>query len=126
MKIALQGVFQTEGGLDQNTDRIEKILYLLNSALDRAPGGTPPFGTELRSNIEQIELDLGFDRIRIDTTNKLHTDLINFLDASVSKVENIDLTETITLLLNQQLALEASFQVFARIRQLSLNNFLAF
>ncbi|MCH7550153.1 MAG: hypothetical protein IIA35_00370 [Proteobacteria bacterium] len=125
MKITLQGVFQTEGGLDQNTDRIEKILFLLNSALDRAPpGGTPPFGTELSSNIEQIERDLGFDRVLIDTTNTLHADLISFLDGSVSKVEDINLTEAITILLNQQLALEASFQVFARIRQLSLSNFL--
>lgn len=125
MKITLQGVFQTEGGLDQNTDRIEKILFLLNSALDRAPpGGTPPFGTELSSNIEQIERNLGFDRVLIDTTNTLHTDLISFLDGSISKVENINLTEAITILLNQQLALEASFQVFARIRQLSLVNFL--
>ena len=125
MKITLQGVFQTEGGLDQNTDRIEKILFLLNSALDRAPpGGTPPFGTELSSNIEQIERNLGFDRVLIDTTNTLHTDLISFLDGSVSKVENINLTEAITILLNQQLALEASFRVFARIRQLSLVNFL--
>ncbi len=124
MKIILQGVFQTEGGLDQNTDRIDKALFLLNSALDRAPGGTPPFGAELSSNIEQIEVDLGFDRVRIDTTNKLHADLISFLDGSVSNVENINLTETISILLDQQLALEASFQVFARIRQLSLNNFL--
>jgi len=125
MKITLQGVFQTEGGLDQNTDRIEKILFLLNSALDRAPpGGTPPFGLELSSNIEQIEQDLGFDRVLIDATNTLHADLISFLDGSVSKLENIDLTEVITLLLNQQLALDASFQAFARIRQLSLMNFL--
>ena len=126
MKITLQGVFQTEGGLDQNTDRIEKILFLLNSALDRAPpGGTPPFGLELSSNIEQIEQDLGFDRVLIDATNTLHADLISFLDGSASKVENINLTEAIALLLNQQLALDASFQAFARIRQLSLSNFLA-
>ncbi len=124
MKIALQGEFKTEGGLDQNTDRIDKIVFLLNSALDRAPGGTPPFGAELTSNIEQIELDLGFDRFLIDTTNKLHADLISFLDGRISNTENIDLTEAITTLLDQQLALEASFQVFARIRQLSLSNFL--
>ena len=68
---------------------------------------------------------MGFDRVLIDATNTLHADLISFLDGSVSKVENIDLTEVITLLLNQQLALDASFQAFARIRQLSLSNFLA-
>ncbi len=124
MKIILQGVFQTEGGLDQNTDRIDKAVFLLNSALERNPGGTPPFGTELTSNIEQIELDIGFDRVLIDTTNKLHTDFINFLEISISNVEDINITESITNLLAQQQALEASFQTFVRIRQLSLNNFL--
>ena len=67
---------------------------------------------------------MGFDRVLIDTTNTLHTDLINFLDGSISNVEDVNLTEAITILLNQQLALDASFQVFARIRQLSLANFL--
>ena len=124
MKIILQGVFQTEGGLDQNTDRIDKAVFLLNSALERNPGGTPPFGTELTSNIEQIELDIGFDRVLIDTTNKLHTDFINFLEISISNVEDINITESITNLLAQQQALEASFQTFVRIRQLSLNNLL--
>ncbi len=124
MKIILQGVFQTEGGLDQNTDRIDKAVFLLNSALERNPGGTPPFGTKLTSNIEQIELDIGFDRVLIDTTNKLHTDFINFLEISISNVEDINITESITNLLAQQQALEASFQTFVRIRQLSLNNFL--
>ena len=124
MKLTLQGVFQTEGGLDQNLDRIDKIAYLLNSSLDRAPGGTPPFGTELTSNIEQIELDMGFDRTLIDTTNKLHTDFIGFLDSSIADVENINITESISTLLAQQQALEDSFQAFARIRQLNLGNFL--
>ena len=124
MKITMQGGFKTEGGLDQNGDRIDKILFLLDSALERAPGGTPPFGAELSSNIEQIELDLGFDRVLIDATNALHTNFISFLETSIGAAENINLTETITLLLNQEQALEASFQVFARIRQLSLSNFM--
>ncbi|MBT3305800.1 MAG: hypothetical protein HN377_04885 [Alphaproteobacteria bacterium] len=124
MKIAMQGVFQTEGGLDQNPDRVDKILYLLNSALERTVGGTPPYGTEQTSNIEQIELDLGYDRVLIKTTNALHTDFIGFLDTSIAGVENINLTETANILLDQQQALEASYQVFARIRQLNLSNFL--
>ncbi|MBL4690493.1 MAG: hypothetical protein JKY68_03380, partial [Rhodospirillales bacterium] len=124
MKITMQGVFKTEGGLDQNEDRIDKILYLLDSALERALGGTPPFGAELSSNIEQMELDLGFDRVLIDATNALHRNFISFLETSIGAVENINLTETITLLLNQERALEASFHVFARIRQLSLSNFM--
>ncbi|MBC8337879.1 MAG: hypothetical protein ISR51_04915 [Rhodospirillales bacterium] len=124
MKIIAQGIFQTEGGLDQNTGRIDNAIYLLNSALVRSPGGTPPFGTELTSNIEQIELDVGFDRSLIHTTNELHFDIINFMQTSIKNTEGINRTEVTTLLLDQQLALEASFQAFARIRQLNLGNYL--
>jgi hypothetical protein len=124
MKITMQGIFQSEGGLDQNTDRIDKILFLLDSALVRDPGGAAPFGIELTGNIEQMELDFGFDRILIDATNSFHRNFNGFLGTSIGTMENINVTESITLLLNQQQALEASFQVFARIRQLSLSNFL--
>ena len=124
MKLILQGKFKTEGGLDQNDSRTEQALYLLNSSLQITTGGTPPFGEELSSNIKQIELDLGYDRVLLDSTNKLHEETINYLEVSVAKIENINTTETISRLLSQQQTLEASFQAFARIRAINLSNFL--
>lgn len=41
-----------------------------------------------------------------------------------AKLENADKTEAITLLLNGTQALEASYQVLARVQQLSLAKFL--
>ena len=124
MELIMQGVFKTEGGLDQNSGRIRDAFFLLSSSLNRAVSGTPPFGTELKSNMEQIELDVGFNRELIKNTNELDEKLIAFLETSISGVEDINVVEVITRLLDEQRALETLFQAFARIRQLSLVNFL--
>ena len=124
MELIMQGVFKTEGGLDQNSGRIRDAFFLLSSSLNRAVSGTPPFGTELKSNMEQIELDVGFNRELIKNTNGLDEKLIAFLETSISGVEDINVVEVITRLLDEQRALETLFQAFARIRQLSLVNFL--
>ena len=124
MKVILQGVFKSEGGLDQNDTRVQEALYLLNSSLQLTAGGTPPFGDELSSSIEQIEIDLAYDRVLLDATNSLHNETIGYLEISVAKTENINPTETISMLLSQQQTLEASFQAFARIRSINLSNFL--
>jgi flagellin-like hook-associated protein FlgL len=119
-----QGVFNTGGGLDQNTSRITESLYLIESALDRNPGGTEPFGTELTNNIEQASRDIGFDRMLIDQVNTTNSSLINFYNGIISNYEDTDPLEVYSKLLDQQNTLEASYQALARIRQLSLTNFL--
>lgn len=124
MKLILQGVTGTEGGLDKNNDRIDDAKYLLNAAMEQTVDGTPPFGTELSGSLEQVEQDIGFDQFLINTINATHTTFIGFLDQSVANIENADPLDTITRLLDDERALSASYQTFARIRQLSLTNFL--
>lgn len=124
MKLILQGEFGTEGGLDQNQDRIADAQYLLSSALERNVEGDPPFGDEEIGSIEQVSQDIGFDQYLIKSLNQTHTDFIGFLEQSVANIENADPLESITKLLDEQNALNASYQTFARIRQLSLTNFL--
>ncbi len=124
MKIILQGEFGTEGGLDQNADRISDAQYLLNAALSQTVAGNPPFGDELAGSIEQVEQDIGFDRFLLAQVNETNTSFIGFLDQSIAKTENADPLEAITRLLDDEQALSASYQTFARIRQLSLTNFL--
>lgn len=124
MKIILQGEYGTEGGLDQNTDRIQDALYLLASSLQTTVEGTPPYGEEADGSIVQVEQDIGFNQHLIETINKKHTQFIGFLEASTADVENADPLEAITKLLDEERALQASYQSFARIRQLSLTNFL--
>ncbi|MGH6663258.1 MAG: hypothetical protein ACREB6_17110, partial [Rhodospirillales bacterium] len=124
MTLILQGKFQSEGGLDQNPERVGQALFLLQSSIESNVNGTPPFGTELDSNIDQLAIDNAFNVVLLDRTNKQHKDFIGFLDESIARVENADPLETITRLLDDQRALEASFQTLARIKQLSLINFL--
>lgn len=124
IRLIMQGVFQSEGGLDQNAARIGQAKYLIGSSLRRAVAGPPPFGTEKGNSIEQMQIDVAFDQVRIDRTKDLHTDFIGFLESSIADVENADPLETITKLLADQQTLEASLQTLARIRQLSLVNFL--
>jgi hypothetical protein len=124
MAIIAQGVFATEGGLDQNRTRITDALYLLGSALSPTVSGTPPYGTEKTGNIRQVQLDLGFKQILVRDTNEAHTRFIAFLESRIADTENVDLLEAITSLLDESRALEASFQALARIRELSLSNFL--
>jgi len=124
--IILQGKFGTAGGLEQNTGRVDQALYLLDSSQERTVATTPPagLGTELSSNLQEVQITLGFNRVLIKNTNELNKSLIGFYDSNVSDIENADPLDTITRLLDDQRVLEASFQTFARIRQLSLTNFL--
>ena len=124
MGIILQGVFGTAGGLDNNTVRIDDTLNLLDLSLNPPATTTQPYGTELASNIEEVELDHGFKRTLIDRNNQNHETLIGFFEAQVAAVENIDTLDAVTRLLDDSQALEASYQALARIRQLSLSNFL--
>ena len=95
------------------------------SSLDSAvSAGEAPFGTEVAISIEQVMIEVAFHRVLINDTNKINKDFISFLESGISFMENTDITETITKMLDDQRALEASFQVFARIRQLSLTNFI--
>lgn len=124
MFIIAQGVYGTDGGLDKNPTRVEDALYLVRSSLDPNVGGTPPYGTENGSNMQQLQTDISYHRILIDQTNANNRELIDFFDTNVIDVENIDQLAVITRLLDDQQSLEASYQSMARIRQLSLINFL--
>lgn len=124
MKIILQGEFGSDGGLDENPERIAQARYLLESSLELTVSGTPPFGTELTSNLEQLQQNNGFNQVLLTDQNKLHKDFIGFIDSAIADIENSDPLATITRLLDDSRALEASYQTFSRIRQLSLTNFL--
>ncbi|MGB0670210.1 MAG: hypothetical protein ACPGNT_01830, partial [Rhodospirillales bacterium] len=124
MGIIAQGVFGTNGGLDQHPERIDQALNLLALALEPPAAVTQPFGTEQTSNIDQLEQELGFDRLIIDRANSRYKELIGFYDQRVADVENVDPLDIATRLLDDSRALEASFQSLVRIRDLSLTKYL--
>ena len=124
MKLIAQGIYGSEGGLDHNLSRTSEALYLLNSSLSSTTTGDPPFGTELSGNIAQIASDTGYSRSLIDRTNKLGTKMIAYFESRIADIENVDRIEAMTKFNNDSLALQTSYQVLARVRQLSLTNFI--
>ncbi len=126
MSIIAQGAFGTAGGLDQtaNQSRVDDAYYLLSSAFDSSSTGTAPYATEKTSNISALSMDNYYDRVLIDLTKTSNLQMIGFLEQRVADVENVDPLEAITRMLDDQRALEASYQAMARARSLSLNNFL--
>jgi flagellin-like hook-associated protein FlgL len=124
MKLIAQGTFGSEGGLDQNTGRIEQALALLGSALNRVSPNVGPDGPEAAGNLETIQMEVGLHRALINDTNERLRSLIGALDNHVADVETINPTEVATRLFDQANALEASLTTIARVRQLSLVKFL--
>ena len=76
---------------------------MIESALDRNPGGSAPFGTELTNNLEQVTRDIGFDRILIDQTNTTNNSLIDFYDGIISEYEDTDPLEVYSKLRSTKL-----------------------
>ena len=125
MGIIAQGAFGTNGGLDKHSARVNDALYLVSSSQNPAVSGAPPYGIELTTNIDQIQLDVGYKRVLIKNMNISHGKLSGFFDTRVANIENVDPLEVITRLLNDETSLEASYQAMARIRNLSLSSFLS-
>jgi flagellin-like hook-associated protein FlgL len=124
MQIIAQGVFGTAGGLDMNNARVTDALYLLGSSQLGAVNGTAPYGTELLSNFDAIDVDNGYKQVLIDRANANHTASIGILDTRVGEIEDVDLLEAITRVTTDARVLEASYQVLARTRSLGLQDFL--
>lgn len=124
MGLMAQGAYGTNGGLDNHPERIDQALYLITSSLEITTMGSAPFGVEEKSNIAQVQQDMGYQRVIIDQTNKRHETLIGFFDQNVIETENINTTEVIARLLDETRALETAYQAIARIQQLSLGKFM--
>lgn len=79
---------------------------------------------EAIAEIPEIRSSIGSDRKVLETTKYRHSDfLINTIEA-VSNIEDVDVVEVITRIAAQQVQLEASYTLTARLGQLSLVNFL--
>jgi len=74
--------------------------------------------------LSDLRIDIGLDRVILDSLRDKHNNFLQFSQDSIAKIENIDPAEVITALNFEQIQLEASFTTIARIKTLSLTNFL--
>lgn len=124
MGMIAQGSYGTSGGLENNLDRVDGARFLIQDALNHPASAAPPFGAEASSDMETVRSQLGVTQGLIKTTTEMHKSYVGFLDERIISMENVDKQEAITLLLDDQRALEAGYQTLAKVREMSLLNFL--
>lgn len=95
---------------------------VLNDAITLLTEATENNGAQ--KTIGGFAADVALDLRTIDIQKDRHSEFINFATNSIADIENVDTAETLSLLNFQQVQLEASFQIVARLGQLSLSNFL--
>lgn len=95
---------------------------VLNDAITLLTEATENNGAQ--QTIGEFAADIALDLRTIDIQKDRHGEFINFATDSIADIENVDTAETLSLLNFQQVQLEASFQIVARLGQLSLTNFI--
>ena len=124
MGILAQGVYGTAGGLENHPERVAAAQYLLEDAVQHPASGTPPYGAEQASDITQVVQNVADAQTVISQQNDNHTAYMGFLDTRIANVEVADKTQSITTLMADSTALQASYQSLARVSSLSLLDYL--
>lgn len=96
---------------------------MLNDAITALTEATEDNGTD--KTIAELTADVVLDIRMLDSQKDKHEHFINFASESISDIENVDTAEAVTFLNFQQVQLEASYQLIARIGSLSLARFLS-
>ena len=79
---------------------------------------------EAIAEIPDIRSSVGSDRGILEQTKSRHLDFLVSTTEAVSNIEDVDVVEVVTRISAQQVQLEASYTLTARLSQLSLVNFL--
>ncbi|MCZ6722076.1 MAG: flagellin [Proteobacteria bacterium] len=103
LKAAVEGHATNDKGL------IESALSLVNTAI---------------ADLADYRNELGNTLLTLDDTNSRHRDFVVYLDNQISNIEDVDITEAIIRLTENQTILEASFLTVSRLSNLNLSDFL--
>lgn len=95
---------------------------MLNDAITALTEAVEDNGTS--KTIGELASDVVLDHRLLDSQREKHQQYANFASTSIGEIENVDTAEAITFLNFQQVQLQASYELIARIGTLSLTNFL--
>jgi len=88
---------------------LEDALSVINQAID---------------GVSDIRTRIGASRAALENVNTRLTDFQLFSEKTIGELENTDITEVITIMNADQVAVEASFSIIARLSDLNLVRFL--
>ncbi|MEX0758568.1 MAG: flagellin [Tistlia sp.] len=89
--------------------QLEQALQAVEQAVDRLP--------DVRSQV-------GADQIALESAKGRHTELMGYVEQSIADLQHVDVAEAMTRFTADQVMLEASFSVTAKLSRISLVNFL--
>lgn len=89
--------------------QLEQALQAVNDAVNQLP--------DIRSQV-------GADLNALDAAKGRHNDLMTYVEQSIGSIENVDVAQAMTQFSADQVMLEASYSVTAKLGQISLVNFL--
>lgn len=95
---------------------------VLNDAIDTLTQALDNNGAN--KTIGELAGDVTLDLNELDAQKTQHQNYINFVTDSIGKIENVDPATAITLLNSQQVQIQSSYEIIARLGNLSLTNFL--
>lgn len=95
---------------------------MLNDAIAAITEAVEDNGTD--KTIGELTADVVLDLRLLNSQREKHQQYINFASETIADIENVDPAEAVTYLNFQQVQLQASYQLVARIGSLSLANFL--
>ncbi len=119
-------------GIRADASGFEKLIRSLHLAETTvtSPLDRPRLEEALRlaeeaiNEISDIRTNIGGSLKTVELANTIHSDALLKAQENISNIENVDIAAAMTKLSNDQLHLEASFMVLARLSSLSLVNFL--
>ena len=76
------------------------------------------------SDVSDIRTGIGASRAALENVNKRLDEFTLYSEGTISDLENVDITEVITRMNSDQVAMEAAFTTLARLSDLSLTRFL--
>jgi flagellar hook-associated protein 3 FlgL len=95
---------------------------MLNDAITALTEATENNGAQ--KTVGEIAANVALDLRLLDSQRQNHEEFMNFSIDSIADIENVNTAEAIATLNFQQVQLEASFEVIARLGRLTLTSFL--
>ena len=121
------GVTADEPGFE----KLFRALYMVRNAnvsagnIDRATlESALGLTIEAIRDIPDIRSKIGSDRLTLEQTKGRHQDFIVFTNEAINQIETVDVAAAVARMSIDQVQLEASYMLTARLSQLSLANFL--
>ncbi len=122
--------FDLQYGINAGEAGFERVIRSLHMMVIGTPNSRPTMNDALKvvnqaiDSMADVRTRIGTVRGTLSRINQMHEDFQLFTQKTISDIENVDITKTITNMAADQTAVEASFLTISRLSQLSLTNFL--